>query len=1098
LTIGLVALVATFAGVLIYDLRQAVTAESQRTVHAVTRDLDAALRQQSRALSSLITLIARDPDTRQAMKTLDRARLLRLHDQTFEALRAEHNVTHFYFHRPDRVNLVRIHLPARHGDIINRATLMEATLTGAETSGIELGPLGTFTLRVVRPVYEGQDLIGFIEMGMEIEAFLDEIGQRHRVALVLLIHKNLLNRQDWEQGMAMLGRDAFWERFPRDVLVYRSWDTMPNHWEDILLELKGRRTPTLVTDLANRYAWHMMAAPMIDVSGLSVGRLVVMRDISAQATVFLERLLLVATLAGTVIGALLFALYGLLRRADRAIAAQQASLAVSKERLDLATDAAGIGIWDIDLITKTPVWDKRMFALYGLPATRPIPTQDEWRFLLHPHDRDQATRAFETALSETGAVNTIFRVVHGSGQVRHLRTRARVLTGPSGQPERLVGVNYDITDLIEAQRSRDALAAVVENADSMVVVKNLDLRVMAANRAFVQATGWPSVDDILGLTDAEVFRTSPEVEPIRSYMEDDRRAQTLPRGEVIQREESFPRADGTMCDVLTRKHPIYTPEGMLLGTGHISLDITERKALETNLAHSERRFRDIVETMSNIVWELNAEGILTYCSAGIHDVLGYKPEDAVGRPLVEFMTLDSRATFQQAFESAKARHKPLRSLEVWCLGRAGARLCLVFNGVPMQDDSGYLTGFRGTSADITRRKRMEEILTLRDRALAAAANGIIITSAADDHPVVYCNPTFERMTGYTADDILGRNMRILHGHDTDQPALETLRTLLKTGFRDSDHFYGLLRNYRKDGTQFWNRLSIAPLRDAHNHITHFVGVQEDVSENQRRALDLQQARETADKANRAKSEFLAKMSHELRTPLNAIIGFSDVMRSQMFGELGAPQYLEYIEDIHKSGQFLLALINDILDMSKIEAGRLVLSEGDVSLAEVVRAVLDMIAPHADRRGVTTVFQAPSHPLIVWGDERAIKQMLMNLVSNAVKFTPTGGRVTVSLDLAAEGGLTVTVVDTGVGIPTEELDGVMEPFQQASTTRRSSEPGTGLGLALVRSLIELHGGSIRLNSTLNVGTQVRLTFPADRIRTATEPAAAKTPAAEANG
>ncbi|MBB4266738.1 PAS domain S-box protein [Roseospira visakhapatnamensis] len=1081
LTVVLVLLAIGFAAVLVADQRAALNDASVRVLQSVVGDIDMALRDQSETLSGLTTLIVRNPDMRAALAARDRDRLLADHAPVFADLKARHGITHFYFHGPDRVNLVRVHTPDRHGDRIDRYTTRTAAHAGREAAGIELGPLGTFTLRVVRPIHNDGALIGYIELGMEIEHILADVRQRADVELAVLIEKSFLDRAGWETGMEMLNRPADWDRFPGHALVYLTLPEFPRAWDDLVHHDHVLDRAVVGRGVHADRAWHLLSAPIHDASGTAVAHLFVIRDITAPMAAFLTRLAWVIMATVGLLGLLLIVLYAILRAADRAIRAQQADLASSEERLSLATRSAGIGVWDWDVRTDSLVWDARMFALYGINPDTFGGTRRAWARRLHPDDLDRVEEEIRQTLEEGLPFDTTFRALLPTGAVRHVRASARVIPGADGTPTRLIGINYDISDRIEAQHSRDALATVVENADNIVVVKDLDLRVVATNQAFADASGHARVEDLLGRTEAEIFNVDPETEPVRTAMEDDRRAQTLPRGQVIEREGPVVHPDGSVRHVLSRKYPIYDQNDGLLGSGTIAVDITERQRLETELATSERRFRDIVGTMSDWVWEMDIDGRITYCSGKARLILGHPPEALIGRHFRDFMAEESVPAFTEAFARAVAETSPIRDLETWTRTHDGDLVCLVSNCVPILDDEGHLLGFRGTNTDITRRKRMEDTLKLRDRALAAVVNGIVITKADGDMPVVFCNPAFERITGFTIDEAMGRNMSFLHRGDEDQPPLIELRALLKGGFADRDSFHGLLRNYRKDGGLFWNRLSVAPVRDHAGRITHLVGVQEDVSEHKAREIELQEAREQADRANRAKSEFLAKMSHELRTPLNAVIGFSDIMQRQLFGPLGASQYLEYVDYIHGSGEYLLALINDILDMSKIEAGRMTLNEARVVPAEVVAGVLDITLQSAERRGVSLGAEGLDKAPDLWADERAVKQMLVNLVSNAIKFTPRDGRVRITAERTPDAGLALVVADTGVGIAETELERVLEPFRQAQANKQAAEQGTGLGLALVRSMIELHGGSIVLASREQQGTTVTLRFPAARVR-----------------
>ena len=230
----------------------------------------------------------------------------------------------------------------------------------------------------------------------------------------------------------------------------------------------------------------------------------------------------------------------------------------------------------------------------------------------------------------------------------------------------------------------------------------------------------------------------------------------------------------------------------------------------------------------------------------------------------------------------------------------------------------------------------------------------------------------------------------------------------------------------------------------------------------------------AETANRSKSEFLANMSHELRTPLNAIIGFSEVIRSQMFGEIGNEKYIEYSRDIHKSGQYLLDVISDILDMSKIEAGRVNLDTQTCDIDAVVAESLRIVTARAKECGVELVKDVQPDLKVV-GDKRALKQVLINLLTNAVKFTPEGGTVTLRT-MGSPDTLRINIEDTGIGIPEKDIEKLGRPFEQVENQMTKSRSGSGLGLAISRSLVELHGGVFSIESTPEVGTTVSFTLP----------------------
>jgi two-component system cell cycle sensor histidine kinase PleC len=240
------------------------------------------------------------------------------------------------------------------------------------------------------------------------------------------------------------------------------------------------------------------------------------------------------------------------------------------------------------------------------------------------------------------------------------------------------------------------------------------------------------------------------------------------------------------------------------------------------------------------------------------------------------------------------------------------------------------------------------------------------------------------------------------------------------------------------------------------------------------AENYEQEKLRAEEANRSKSEFLANMSHELRTPLNAINGFSEIMQGEMFGPLGHERYKDYVTDILSSGQHLLSLINDILDMSKIEAGKMQLQPEPIEPAQLLEQCVRIMRARAEEKTIKLGVEGQPLPSVE-ADPRAIKQVLLNLMSNAVKFTPEGGKVIVRTFDAAD-GVVIQVADTGIGIPEEDLHRVGRPFEQIENQHSKVHQGSGLGLALSKSLIELHGGTLRIDSVLGKGTTVSFTLP----------------------
>jgi PAS domain S-box-containing protein len=284
---------------------------------------------------------------------------------------------------------------------------------------------------------------------------------------------------------------------------------------------------------------------------------------------------------------------------------------------------------------------------------------------------------------------------------------------------------------------------------------------------------------------------------------------------------------------------------------------------------------------------------------------------------------------------------------------------------------------------------------------------------------------------------------------------------------------------RRDGQVIWISENARSVKDKRGRLLYYEGTVEDITRRKVTEAELRRARDDAETANRAKSAFLANMSHELRTPLNAIIGFAEVLKSQMLGPLGMPQYHAYAADIHASGQHLLAIINDILDLAKIESGNSAPQEDSVDLAAVVDAACRLIAPKAKAAGIKVERDLTEEPPRLTADQRMTRQILINLLSNAVKFTPAGGRITVSVRLVEGNRVALAVADTGIGMAPEHIPMALEPFKQVDSSLARRYEGTGLGLPLVKSMTVIHGADLAIESAVGRGTTVTVTYPAAR-------------------
>ena len=611
----------------------------------------------------------------------------------------------------------------------------------------------------------------------------------------------------------------------------------------------------------------------------------------------------------------------------------------------------------------------------------------------------------------------------------------------------------------QAQREHDAvLAAILNNAsDGMLVVRDgglIDLANAAAEKQFAAAPGaliGQPIGKLLGAV-----------------------AQAISRGE--RPPEGAPETAGTALDGCS--FPVeYSFATLDMWGGRrllwIVRDISERKRTQRDLQESRLRFQDFAEASSDCFWEMNE-------TLGKIDVTAaLKSELSVRLPSLLLPGPDGKASSGISQESWRALRRSLAARQQFRLRldvprEDGTMFNVSLSGKPVFDLDGRFRGYRGSGRDITREVIAREAAQRAERrlieAIDAAPSAIALVDAHLN--LVGGNSALRMMAPVGAEHIApmpGQPFsafleNALQGSSVKEVGVgssEFLRTVAATG---------QMREIALG--QSWYLVAARTLSDGGMVLTFT-----DVSALKNRERELGEAKFAAESANRLKSQFLATMSHELRTPLNAILGFSEVIRDGIFGQNeGAWQkYVEYANSIFTSGKHLLSLISEILDLSKIEAGTYVLDIVTLDLRSVIESALAIIAPAAKKANVETRCLMPPEPLLVAADARSIRQIALNLLANAVKFTPPGGKVTV--EVRADGPTSeFSVSDTGIGIAQEDVGTVFELFRQVDASISRRHEGTGLGLAISKRLAEMHGGTIALESELAVGTTVRVRLP----------------------
>ena len=507
------------------------------------------------------------------------------------------------------------------------------------------------------------------------------------------------------------------------------------------------------------------------------------------------------------------------------------------------------------------------------------------------------------------------------------------------------------------------------------------------------------------------------------------------------------------------------------------------------LHETQDRLRDMAEASSDWLWEMGPDLRFTHFAGRIAKVTPDRVSDYFGKTRLEMVDTSLAPELWAGHADDLANRRPFRDFVYpWRDDAGGISYCRI-SGRPFFDRDGRFLGYRGTGSDVTAQVEAEKALAAaraeqgaketQFATLVSNVPGVVFRSMIDeDWTEVFISNGIEELTGYPASDFIGSRVRscasVIHPDD---------RVLCERATADAiaNHTYYVVeyRILHRDGSIRWVYEKTQPVYDDAGKPLYIDGVIFDITDRKAAEAELMRTKERAEAANRAKSDFLATMSHELRTPLNAIIGFSDVVLEQMFGPVANARYLEYLTDIKNSGTHLLELINDILDLSKAEAGHFDLRDDLIHVEQLIDSCVAMVSLRARQAGVEIVTDVAADLPRLRGDERKLRQALLNLMTNAVKFTPSGGQMMLRGQCVAE-GLRIAVGDTGIGMAAGDIPTALSPFGQIDSALNRRHTGTGLGLPLSKRLVEAHGATFAIESDVGVGTIVTLDFPAQRL------------------
>src|SRR5574341_1553569 len=718
------------------------------------------------------------------------------------------------------------------------------------------------------------------------------------------------------------------------------------------------------------------------------------------------------------------------------------------------------------------------------------------------------------------------------GTVVPLEGWARFILDRRNRPTAHLGVYRDVSERQQAEAalrvSEERYRAVFERATDAIATFDLEGRFTSANPALERLTGF-GPDELPGLHYTRMLTPASAV----AAEERSRRALAGEKLSPIFEVEVL-RKDGAIVPVEAHTRWIRDAQGGPVGFQGVYRDVTERRQVQEALRESEERYRKLFENANDPIATLSLEGITLSVNRALERSFGYAREQLIGSHYAKFVTPATHAEWLERTRRVVAGEKLSDIAEVEVVRADGVIIPAEVRGSIIRDKEGRPALFQAIFREIAERKLAEQALRTSEelhRTLFQEAEQarrvldrlyrLALAMQASREPADRLRAFIEgahEVVGFdrvyvllVSEDGAALEMAASYGAEDTEPAsrlpcspaagpfwdvLQTRRPLIVHDDASLRAITLLAPPYRSQRWFHSNRFVLVPLLAgdrvlgivcADNKHTRRPILKASVEPftllGHQLATALEEARlfrELEDKslqlevANRHKSEFLAHMSHELRSPLNAIIGFSEVLLERMFGELNAKQ-AEYVDDVLTSGRHLLSLINDILDLSKVEAGRMELELARFSISDALQNVLTLVRERAMNHGIDVQLAVAPGVGDLVADERKIKQIVLNLLSNAVKFTSEGGHVTLAAR-PVPGGTEIAVSDTGIGIAPEDQEVIFEEFRQVGRDAARRSEGTGLGLALVRKLATLHGGAVRVASELGRGSTFTVTLP----------------------
>lgn len=681
--------------------------------------------------------------------------------------------------------------------------------------------------------------------------------------------------------------------------------------------------------------------------------------------------------------------------------------------------------------------------------------------IVHPDERETVLIKLKHCIQSGEPYVGEYRMMTRSGEYHWFHDEGVLVTDEHGQPVMQQGILFDITARIETEKRFEIqhaqLEALIESLREAVAITDNTGVISQINAEFERLFGY-SPDEVAGKNIIGML-TPPnkQGEALRLF-------EQVRQGNTINTETIRMKKDGSLFDVSLLGAPIIMRDNDI-GVYIIYRDITERKRAEEEIRKQYKFLWNILNSLPYPFYIIRvADREVLMMNSHAEYLCGKNNSRGSCRQVIQSGKRICSVDYPCPLDIVTQTKRPV-VIEHVISDDPKNPVYHEIHAYPIFDEHGSIIEMIEYTLDITGRKESESERKKLSAAIEQTSNVVIMTDLKGS--IEFVNHAFEQVTGYSKTEAVGKNPHILK---TNLLPKEFYRQLWKT-ISSGKVWYGEFLNRKKNGSTYWAEASISPIKDEHDKIVNYIGIQEDITEKKHAETELYRAKEAAEVANRMKSEFLANVSHEIRTPLNSILGFAQIL----LDEVHESKTRELLEIIERSGRNLLYIISDILDFSKIEAGKIIVESVPFSLEEVLKDIKNMFSLKAKEMGLSFEIKVDKNvPDFVIGDHTKIRQVIVNLVSNALKFTKKG-RVIIDINYYY-GTALIKVIDTGIGIPRDKIKSIFSPFEQADASHSREYGGTGLGLTITKKLTEIMGGKISVESRQGKGSTFSITIP----------------------